>query len=144
MQEVWYAAPDWATTNPLALALYGLVGGAVVAVVLVRLHRRAKADLDDRVAHIQRLSLDVINFSSLQVVGFGGFALVVMCAMVAIVMPPIGISLAIGAVAGTTLAILLIVRRGKAGPISSSSRHPGANTTLHLDDDASADEEPPR
>jgi uncharacterized transporter YbjL len=133
--EVWYRAPDWVTTNPLALTLCGLASGAVVAYVLIRLHRRSRADVDSELAHIEQISFDVINFSHLQVVGFGGFALVFMCAMVAIVMPPVGLSLAIGAAAGTIVAILLIVRRGKAGPISSSSRSPGANTTLHLDDD---------
>jgi len=134
MQEVWYAAPDWATTNPLAILLYGVTGGALVALVLVRLHRRAKADLDDQLAHIEQVSLDVINFSNLQVVGFGGFALVVMCALVAIVLPAVGVSLATGAVIGTIFAVVLICRRRKNGPLSTSSHARGANTTFDLDE----------
>jgi Na+/H+ antiporter NhaD/arsenite permease-like protein len=142
MQDVWYSAPDWATTNPLALVLYGVIGGALVAVVLVRLHRRAHHELDDRVAHIEQLSLDVINFSNLQVIGFGGFALVIMCALVAIVLPPVGMSLATGAFVGTVIALVLISRRRKHGPISSSSHAPGANTTFALDEISSEDNRP--
>ena len=134
MQDVWYSAPDWVTTNPLVVVLYGVIGGAIVALVLVRLHRRAKIDLDNRLAHIEQISLDVVNFSNLQVVGFGGFALVVMCALVAVVLPLVGISLGIGCAAGTTIAVFLIARRSKDGPISSSSRAPGANTTFDLDE----------
>jgi hypothetical protein len=113
MDEVWYRAPDWATTNPLALTLYGIVGGALVAMVLVKLHRRSRRDALEEIIHSQQVSFDVINFSHLQVVGVGGLALVIICAMVAIVLPPIGISLGLGSLAGITLAIVLIKGVGR-------------------------------
>ena len=138
MDDVWYRAPDWATTNPLALALYGLIGGAVVALALLWLHRRSQHDVEEELVHPEPVSFDVINFSHLQVVGLGGLMLVITCAMVAIFIPPVGISLGVGSLAGTAVSILLIVRRRKTGPISSSSRSPGANTTFHLDDEEEA------
>ncbi len=142
MDEVWYRAPDWTTTNPLALVLYGLAGGVVVALVLARLHQwsKAKATTETEIVHPDQLSIDVINFSHLQVVGAGGLGLVVVCAMVAIVIPPVGFSLLAGCVSGTAWAILSIVRQRKDGPISSSSRSPGANTTLRLDEPSNGDE----
>jgi hypothetical protein len=139
MDEVWYHAPDWATTNPLALALWGIAGGVVLAFVLMRLHRWSRARRSDEIVHPGEISADVINMSHLQVVGAGGLGLVIMCAMVAIVIPPVGLSLGAGCLCGTIVAIVLIRRRGKAGPISSSSQHPGANTTLMIDE---ADETP--
>ena len=134
MQDVWYQAPDWVTTNPLALAALGLIGGALVATVLMRLQRRARADLDRRLAHVDKVSLESINLSQLQVVGFGGFMLVVMCALVAIVLPAVGISLAAGCGVGTLIALVMIATRRRHGPLGSSSQGPGANTTLNLAD----------
>jgi hypothetical protein len=133
MDEVWYKAPDWATTNPLALLVWGVAGGLVVALLLIRLHRWSTARLPVEIHDSDRVSTDVINFGHLQVVGVGGLGLVVMCAIVAMYTPAIGLPLGVGGVLGTISAIVLVHRRRKAGPLSSSSQSPGANTTLMID-----------
>jgi hypothetical protein len=75
-----------------------------------------------------------INIAHIQVVGVGGLGLVAVSAAVALVLPGIGLSLAIAAISGTALAIAWIVKRGKAGPMPSSSQRAGANTTLGIED----------
>jgi hypothetical protein len=46
--------------------------------------------------------------------------------------PSIGVSLATGAVLGVVFAVVLILRRRRTGPLPSSGRRPGANTTLSI------------
>ena len=61
--------------------------------------------------------------------------MVVVSAVVAFVIPLVGLSLLAGAVTGTSLAMWLIVRRARHnGPLLSSGARPGANTTLRIDD----------
>lgn len=112
-------------TNSLMLLVYCVAGGAVVALLLLRLHRWSMAKTPQGVhagGQVWPISIDMINIAHIRVVGAGGLGLVVMCALVAIVIPPIGLSLGAGSVLGTVLAITWIVRRSKTGPISTSSR----------------------
>ncbi len=78
-------------------------------------------------------STNVINISSVRVAGIGGLGLVAMALIVAVFVPSIGVSLAIAAVLGTFLAVGLILWRRRTGPMPSSGRHLGANTTLSID-----------
>jgi hypothetical protein len=133
MDEVWYQAPDWATTNPLALLVYGFAGGLVVALLLLRLNRWTSARAAREVPHGAYISVDVINLAHIRVVGAGGLGLVAVCALAAVYIPAIGWPLAGGCLLGTAGAILVIRRRRRIGPISSSSKSPGANTTLMID-----------
>jgi hypothetical protein len=56
-----------------------------------------------------------------------------MALAVAIGVPRIGQSLAIGLAAGVLLAAILIVRRRARGPLPSSGQGSGANTVLAID-----------
>jgi hypothetical protein len=133
-QELWYEALEWATTDPVGLVLWGVAGGVVVAFLLIRVHRRWQAPGLRQPGPAGQISSD-INISHIQVVGAGGLGLVATCAVVAIVIPLVGLSLGAGCVLGTLMAIGLIVKRSHAGPISSSSQKVGANTVLRIDDD---------
>ncbi len=79
------------------------------------------------------LPIDVINMSRIRVAGIGGLGLVAMALVVAWDLPRIGLTLAAGAVTGSILAVVLILRRRQTGAMPSSGRSPGANTTLSID-----------
>jgi hypothetical protein len=116
----------------------GLIGGALVAVLLSRWQRRsARPLLVPRVRHQQVLSTDVINMSSIKVAGIGGLGLVAMAAAVALDVPRIGQTVALGFGLGLIVAAVLIVaRRRGGGPMPSSGRGPGAHTVLTIDEPA--------
>jgi len=116
----------------MLLAVPGVLGGIVIAFLFVRLnlgrHARASADAFSR----EPVSTDVINAARIRVAGVGGLGLVAMALVVAVFVPRIGLSLAIGLVLGGMLAAVLILRR-REGPMPSSGRRPGANTMLSID-----------
>jgi len=111
----------------------GLVGGVVVACLLVTLHRARPRGSFQASQPVYQLSTDVINIAHIRVVGVGGLGLVAMCALVAVYIPTVGLSLAAGFVLGTLHAAVLILRRKKSGPMPSSGLRPGANTVLSID-----------
>jgi hypothetical protein len=99
---------DPATT---VLAL-GLLGGCVIAsILLLWQHRQAEAPAVVVPYRPLPISTDVINMASIKVVGVGGLGLVAMAATVALNVPRIFEATAIGLVAGTIMAIVMIVRR---------------------------------
>jgi hypothetical protein len=71
--------------------------------------------------------------SSITVAGIGGLGLVAMAAAVALDVPRIGQTLAIGAVCGVLIAAFMIYRRRSSGSLPSSGQQMGANTTLSID-----------
>ena len=99
---------DPATT---VLAL-GLLGGCVIAsILLLWQHWQAEAPAVVVPYRPLPISTDVINMASIKVVGVGGLGLVAMAATVALNVPRIFEATAIGLVAGTIMAIVMIVRR---------------------------------
>lgn len=117
--------------EPFALvAVLGLVGGVVIALVSVRIHGRSLARRDP---FEKDAPTDVINMARIRVAGIGGLGLVAMALVVAIALPGVGIPLAAGAVLGVLLAVLLIAFRSRSGPMPSSGERMGANTTLSID-----------
>jgi hypothetical protein len=78
-------------------------------------------------------STNVINISSVRVAGIGGLGLVAMALLVAVFVPSIGVSQAIAAALGVLLAVGLILWRRRTGPMPSSGRRSGANTTLSIE-----------
>jgi hypothetical protein len=76
---------------------------------------------------------DVINISAIRVAGIGGLGLVAMAVGLAWTFPSIARSLMLGAGLGVVLAVGLIVYRRRVGPLPTSAREPGANTTLRLE-----------
>ena len=90
----------------------GLLGGCVIASIILLLQHRAHEAPTVVVPYRPLpLSTDVINMASIKVVGVGGLGLVAMAAMVALNVPRIFETTAIGLVSGTIMAIVLIVRR---------------------------------
>ena len=83
---------------------------------------------------------DVINIASIRVAGVGGLGLVAMAAALAWSIPRIGQTMALGAVLGAGLAVVLILWRRRLGPIPTSSGRPGANTTLSIDEPVSPED----
>ena len=110
----------------------GLIGGFVLALLIFRLQRRTSTEVSADPFARNGNSSDVINMAHIRVAGIGGLGLVAMAVAVALNVPRIGQTLAIGAVAGIVLAAFLVVRRRKSGVLSSSSAHPGANTVLKI------------
>jgi hypothetical protein len=70
----------------------------------------------------------------IRVAGVGGLGLVA----IAVVVPRIGQSLALGLVLGAVFAAVLIARRSRSGAMPSSGQRAGANTMLSIDTPAPA------
>ena len=120
--------------DPVTLIVVpGLLGGLVIALLFIRLHGRATDAASDAFAG-EPLSTDVINMARIRVAGVGGLGLVAMALAVAWFVPRIGQTLGVGFVLGAICGVVLILRRRVNGPMPSSGRRPGANTTLSIDD----------
>ena len=122
--------------EPLFIVIgLGLAGGLVLSIYLMNANTSAREyDALDAGAP-GRLPTDVINMAHIRVAGAGGLGLVVMAAAVAIYLPGVREAMVIAGVFGGVLAVVLIRRRREAGgPMPSSGRKPGANTTLSIDE----------
>jgi hypothetical protein len=124
----------------------GFLGGLVFAALFVLWQRRHGPTTSIAAPYRpEPLSIDAINFSSLKVAGVGGLGLIAMAAAVALDVRRIGETIAVGFVCGVIIAIVLIARRRRTGPMPSSGRGMGANTVLSIDMPASRSEnDPPR
>jgi hypothetical protein len=121
--------------NPIVRILVpGLAGGLVFAWILVQANRRSKTTAVIAAGAPGQPTTDMINIAHIRVAGVGGLGLVAVCAMVAAFIPAVGFSLAAGAGLGAMLAIGMIARRRKTGPMPSSSEHMGANSVLAIDE----------
>jgi hypothetical protein len=117
--------------DPVTLVIIpGFIGGLVISLLLARLHRKSE-NFDPFTA--EQPSTDIINMARIRVAGIGGLGLVAMAAVVAVMIPRIRQSLIIGLALGALFAVILILLRRRAGPMPSSGRRPGANTTLSID-----------
>ena len=123
----------------IRIVVPGVAGGLFVAFLQVRLNRQIASRVGSRLPTSDQVSTDTINIAHIQVVGVGGLGLVAMCAIVAVYIPAVGLSLAAGFALGSLLAAALILRRKKSGPMPSSGRQPGANTVLSIDAPAPVD-----
>ncbi len=117
----------WALIGP------GFIGGLVFALLLAVLNRMSKRRTAWDPFGRDPVSTDIINIARIRVAGIGGLGLVAMAAAVAIAVPRIGRSLAISFRLGALLAAVLVVWRRRTGPLPSSGRRAGANTTLSID-----------
>ena len=115
--------------DPVTLILIaGFIGGAALAAIIFRLqHPEGTAD------HVRFTPTDVINAAHIRVAGVGGLGLVAMATAVALAVPRIRLTLAIGCALGFGLAAALIYYRRRGGPLPSSGRRGGANTVLSID-----------
>ena len=118
--------------NPVAVVLIpGVLGGLVMAWLILRLQRPGGSTSSDPFAGMP--ATDLINMAHIRVAGIGGLGLVAMALAVAVWVPRIGQTLALGLVLGALVAVLMILRRRRSGPMPSSGRQAGANTTLSID-----------
>jgi hypothetical protein len=111
----------------------GLVGGFVIALLIIKLHGHLRGPSSAEAFVHRPLSTDVINMASIKVAGIGGLGMVFVSALVALTIPAVGLSVGTGLVTGIVMALFLIRRRRRAGVLPSSSKGPGANTTLAID-----------
>jgi hypothetical protein len=121
-------------------AVSALVGGILVASVMILADRRGSGRHQQHDAFAKgpdARSTDVINIASIRVAGVGGLGLVAMALLLALAIPRIGQSLALGALLGVGFAAGLILWRRRFGPIPTSGGRMGANTTLSIDQPAS-------
>jgi hypothetical protein len=118
----------------IVIAVAGFLGGLAIALLFVGLRRGRHTGTSAADAFSgDPLGTDVINIARIRVAGIGGLGLVVMALVVAAAIPRIGQTLALGFGLGAVLAAILIIRSRRQGPLSSSGRSAGANTTLSID-----------
>lgn len=122
--------------DPVTMVLVvGFLGGLALAGLVVLANRRER-----RVSPViipyrpERPSTDVINMASIKVAGIGGLGLVAIAAAVALDVPHIGQSVAVGLGLGAIMAAVMIVRARRNGPMPSSGGRMGANTMLSIDE----------
>jgi hypothetical protein len=111
----------------------GFLGGLVIALFVLWSNRVRHTGSTTDAFSREPLSSDVINIAHIRVAGIGGLGLVAMALNVAIFIPRIGIPIGLGLVLGAVFAGVLILRRRRQGPMPSSGRQAGANTTLSID-----------
>lgn len=121
--------------DPVTLVVVpGFLGGLVIAAVVLLLQRRGTRTPSVVVPYRPApLSTDVINMASIKVAGVGGLGLVAMAAAVALDVPRIGEAVATGIGCGAVIALIMIWRRRRTGPMGSSAQVFGANTVLAIE-----------
>lgn len=114
--------------EPLLLVVVpGVLGGIIVAFLMLRFHLRAAPA--DAGRHLEPPSPALINMARIRVEGIGGLGLVAMAAAVAVKVPRIRLTMAIAVLLGMALGSVLIAIRKRRGPLPSSGRHPGAHSS---------------
>jgi hypothetical protein len=116
----------------------GVLSGALLAWAVIKLHLRLGGPSGADAFVRKPLSTDVINMASIKVAGLGGLGLVVVATIVAFTIPAVGTAVGTGLIAGSAMALFLIVRRRRLGVLPSSTGSPGAHTMLALEDHPSA------
>lgn len=120
--------------DPVALLMVvAFVGGLVVAPLLTLFHHRSSRVREPLPRRDDAPLVDAINIAHIRVTGVAGLGFVLLALAVAAYIPSIGVSLATGAALGIVFAVVLILRRRRIGPLPSSGRRPGANTTLSIE-----------
>ena len=115
--------------------LLGFLGGFVIAVFVILSNRRAgRRPIMVLPYRLEQVSPNMINMASIKVAGIGGLGLVAMAIAVALDVPQIGQSIAISLGLGAIVAVVMIVRARRSGPLPSSGQRLGANTTLSIDE----------
>ena len=119
----------------MTLLLPAVVGGFLLAGVLLRANRRPSSGVVTRSA-LQPMSPDLINMAHIQITGIGGLGMVGAAVVTAISLPQIGVALVAAIGLGAAIAVGLIAYRGRSsaeGPGGQDGRPP---SLLALDDRA--------
>jgi hypothetical protein len=127
--------------DPLLLVVVpGVLGGLIIALIVIARPRGRRAKTAADAFSSDFPSTDVINAARIRVAGIGGLGLVAMATVVALFVPRIRFSLGLGLGLGVLLAAVLI-RWRREGPMPSSGRRLGANTTLSIDSPQESDDD---
>jgi len=126
------------------LIVLAFVGGLVVAPLLALFHHRFSPVREPLPRRDDPPLVDAFNIAHIRVTGIGGLGFVLLALAIAANIPSIGVSLAIGAALGIVFAVVLIFRRRRSGPLPSSGRRPGANTTLSIEMGESVSDDQPK
>lgn len=126
----------------LMIVVPGLLGGLVMALLFNRMHGRQ--DVGPRESRLEPPSTNLINMATIRVAGVGGLGLVAMATTLAIFMPVIRFAMLTALVLGVGMALVLIVRRRRFGPLPSGGQHPGAHSMFPIESASTADSDKPR
>jgi hypothetical protein len=100
--------------DPVTLSMIpAFVGGLLIALVIHRLQRSYTIPPGVDPLAREPITTDVINMARIRVAGIGGLGLVAMAVVVALFVPRIGESMAIGLLAGAVFAVILVFARGR-------------------------------
>lgn len=111
---VWLASRDAVMGQFVVLIAVGGVVGGLVMILLNRRQHQPPLTVPDAFARNQPEG--ILDVSRIRVAGLGGLGLVAVAAAMALTIPAIGVSLALGLVGGFLIAIALIpYRRARFG-----------------------------
>jgi hypothetical protein len=119
----------------IMIVVPGLLGGVLVAVLLM--HLRAARESDGG-APLAPPSPSLINMARIRVNGVGGLGMVAMATTVAIFVPRIRATMILALCLGMAMAAALIALRRRREPLPSSSEHAGAHS-MFINDPPHAD-----
>jgi len=111
----------------------GFLGGLALAAVSIVRQRRQREAPSFVVPTRLALSTDIINMATIKVAGIGGLGLVAMALIVAIEVPRVGQTMALGFLLGSAGAVTVILGHRRTPPLPTSSRSIGANNILAID-----------
>ena len=118
--------------EPLLMILVpGLFGGVLLAILFYRFARTPSGGVTVA-ERLEPPSPSAINMAHIRVAGLGGLGMVAMSVVVAVFVPRIRLTMAVGLVLGCAMAAILVaVRRAKDD--SEDGIEPGANALLPLE-----------
>jgi len=117
----------------MALLLPAVVGGLLLAGVLLRLNLRPSSGVARRSA-LQPMSPDLINMAHIQITGVGGLGMVGAAVVTAFSLPEIGVALVAGVGLGAAIAVGLIAYRRRSSAADSGGQDGRPPRLLVLDD----------
>lgn len=119
----------------MALVLPAVVGGLLLAGVLLRLNRRPSSGVARRSA-LEPMSPDLINMAHIRVAGVGGLGMIGAGVVTAISLPEIGVALIAGVGLGVAIGVGLIAYRSRSSADGSDGDDGRRSGVLALDDHA--------
>jgi hypothetical protein len=117
----------------MTLLLPAIIGGLLLAGVLLRVNRRPSSGVVSRSA-LQPMSPDLINMAHIQITGIGGLGMVGAAVVTAISLPQIGAALVAAVGLGAAIAVGLIAYRGRSSAGGSGGQDGRPPRLLALDD----------